>query len=513
MRRARSILLALIWIGFGVAAWVHYRSDQRKREPSDAFVRKYQVALRRPAHAETIHFAPAADLANEVAADVALQDVTRSVNLNALEPAERQAWLDAVPRYGEELADAHALLLDAIRERPGWPFHRALLGEIEFVRRSPPDRWLIPLESARKGSPGEVSFSVFAANAIVETRRPDLVARARPIFASAMRDTQFVRTSYLDLIELLGHDAVFSLLPDDAAPLQVAIRSEAEVADVEAVTQLFPRWERAEWREREEDLRKVIERARMNDLAGLRQACTGWMAHHAPRDFDRPRGRAQLARLLDLWPDEPGSWYSDPRATLIAFFLDGRESEVDGRSLARAVSWLADVPDPIAARVALADGDLGTAEELARRSETAGSFEWTRFYVDLARHHLAAKRLADAAAALDRIAPTAQNECDVVVTRRAAAVVPPVYSGTQWSRGRLPVCVDRAGRQLASTFAVGDIPALVSYGFNDGRLGTTLLQPGRSTLTVPAPARPGRAIFFIDTVAGGDVQPTVAALR
>ncbi len=521
------IAAAVFWCGLAVASWLHYWSDRRGREPSDRFVSTYRVVDRRPAHAETIHFAPAADLASEVAADVALQDTTASIDLTTFDPATRQLWIDSVGRYDDELADARQLVLDAVRARPGWPFHRALLGEIEFVRarrslqlgRSP-DTWLVPLESAIASSPGEESFVTFAGSALIEAwpyLRVDLRPRARRLFAAALRNPGFAANSYLDVVDVLGHNSASALLPDLPATLMAAIRAEGEVADVEEVARLFSRWERAEWRERERDLQLVERRAELNDDLGVSRACTDWITRHAPGDFDSPAGRRQVASLLALWPDRPGQWRTDPRAEIILFFLDGRRTEVDGRELARATASLADTPAPIAARAALLGGDLYAAESLVRAADTAGSFEWTRFYVDLAYYHLRAKRTKEARSALDLVSPAAQDECDVALARAAvergpSPQVPALYPAEYWSGPRVPVCITR-GAALEVVFDVSPYPSMISYGFDEGRSATVFAAAGRGKITVPVEGRSGRHIFFLRPIAGGEVKPAAALLR
>lgn len=536
MKRAARYGLAIFWVALLVVSWLHYRADLRRRVAVDRFVRTYAVAERRPAHEETIHFAPTADLAAEVAADVALQDALGSVNLSDVDPRLRQIWIDSVSRYDDELADARALLLEATRARPGWPYHRALLGEVEFIRARRAraldqsfERWLIPLRSALAGAPGEESFATFTGRAMIEAW-PALAdhwkREAQSILRTALRDPQFVRTSYLDLIEILGHDPVFALLPSAAPSLKAAIDSESEVADVEAVSELFPRWEEAEWREREADLGEVKKRARMNDAVGLRRACAAWVFRHRIEDFDTGAGRRQLSQLLELWPDEPGSWRTDRRADLILFFLDGRTADVDARALASAAASLTEIPRPVAARAALLAGDSYLADTIVRSSDTARALEWTRYYVELARHHLQEGRIEAAAVAIEQVSPAARNECDVAVARAAvdrakgkltadgkAAVT--VYPVEHWSRGLLPVCVaaDGGAKTLTATFEVKEIPALLSYGFDRGRLGTRLLPPGRSSVTVPMAGRGGRSLFWYSVIAGGEVQPVAAALR
>ena len=57
---------------------------------------------------------------------------------------------------------------------------------------------------------------------------------------------------------------------------------------------------------------------------------------------------------------------------------------------------------------------------------------------------------------------------------------------------------------LAATIEAAS-PALVSWGWNEGRNGTAYVQQGRSTLSVPVTGRSGRNNFFIRSLAGGAI--------
>ena len=527
MRRAFSAAAALFWIAGAGIAWMLYASDARARTAAHQFVDRYHVAERYPAHAATIALASTADLANEIAADVALQDISGSVDLSRVDAALRQLWISSVARFDDELADARGLLVEAVRLRPGWAFNRALLGELEFLRArrqmalpGATERWFVPLRSAMSDSPGEESFASFAGSALLEAW-PYVGATHRgetmPIFRRALRDPQFVQRSYLLLIDVAGHDAVFAALPESAPSIRFAIDAEAEVGDVDAVARLFPRWERVEWKARVDDLAAVRERERLADLPGAKGKAILWLTRHAIHDFDTPAGWRQLSELLAAWPHEPGTWRSDPRADIIQFLLEGRTRGVDGRAIRDAAALLAEVPPAVAARAALLAGDRFNAERIARGSATTGSFEWTDFYVDLAMERLAAGDRTEAAAALALVAPAARGECDVAIARAAidgrtsaAATTDPVAS---WTGLRVPLCLARNGRVVEALVDAAS-PAVVSFGWDDGRYGTLRLKAGANRIPIPTDGRAGRHVFFLRRVTGGEIIPLRAsALR
>lgn len=525
----RRIAIAVLCALAAAASVAYYVDDGARRDASARFVREYDVEKRRPSWAETIANAPSADVASELAADVALQDTAGTVNLSDLDDETRRLWITAVARFDDELRDARALVLQATRARPGWPYNRALLGQLEFMRArrqmtlaERPELWFVPLQSSIAQSPGEQPFSVFTAGALIEAW-PYLGAATRqaatPVFRTAMTDGRFVRTYYLDLVDIVGHDAMYQLLPDHPSSLRAAIEAEASVSDIEAVAGLYPRWERAEWSLRVADLKKIDERAALNDELGLRRECSAWTRQHTITDFDTPAGRRQVARVLSHWPPEHGSWRNDPRGDIVRFFLNGRATDAEPRGMQRAVSVLTDVPDPVAARVALLAGDVYGGESLARSSETAGAFEWTRFYVDLAYHHLAAGRKDEALQSLDAISSAAREECDVLVVRRliedAASAddrIPDHYPASFWSRNGVPVCIDRGITTMTVRFDLSS-PSVLSVGFDDGRSGTQTVQAGRATVSLPVGTRTGRHVFTVRRVAGGTMTPVDATLR
>lgn len=509
-----------------VSGWI-WLGDVESRRPAQEFVRQFHVEERRPEYAATIRYAPAADLAGEVAADIALQDALGSVSFADVPPETRRLWIETLGSLDAELESARGLLLDAVGHRPGWPYHRSLLGMVEYVRArrrvqlgGSMERWLTPLELTVPAAPADPSAAVFASAALIEAapHRGALDrARALPVFAAAMHDPAFVDEHYLDLVDLLGHEAVWRLMPDAAAPLRAAVRAEASTGDVQAAAALYPRWERAELRIRQSDLEAIQLRAKRDDAARVRAACAAWARQHSVFDFDSPVGREQAAALLAIWPAEPGAWLSDPRSDFIRFFLD-RPGNVDGHALARAASALDGAPRPVLARALLRAGDASAAQTVARNSETRGSFEWTPFYVDLAYAQLRNGNRTEAAAALDAIAPAAQNECDVALARAAISGARPLltasaYSAAGWSNANLPLCAAPDRRTFNVRWDAGDGPALIEYGFDQGRAATRLLQPGAQQIAVPLEGRIGRHIFSYRVIAGGGLTPLEATLQ
>jgi hypothetical protein len=531
-----STCVFVVSTALGFASVFHYRADAEKRTPVEAFVKRFHMTERRPEWARTVAVAPTADMGAEVAVDAALLDARGSVRLIDVDPATRQLWMELLPMLDVELDAARALLLEALRERPGWSYHEKLLGQIEYVRARrgrrlgvAPERWLRPLELAMASVPGDPSIATIAGTAILEAW-PSLASvdmrQVRPILRKAFEDPDFVAIRYDDVAELLSQQEANALLPEDAACLRAAVGSETRRRHVAGAAALYPRWERAELRARADDLQKIVARMNVNDAGGMRTACRAWARSHSVWDFDNTYGRRQAARVLELWPNDAGSWNKDPRSDFVRFFVD-RPKDVDGAAVARAATALTGVPLPVLARATLLSGDLYRAQSIAQSSDALGSFSWTRFQVDVAAYHLAAKRDTEAAEALTLISPSAQNECDVALTRRMLAnatgakadvdpaIFPVDYAAGMWSRADLPICIDpdKRARELIVDLIVANGPALVSVGFDQGRMGTVALPPGRSRIRTALGDRRGRHIFFYRTEVGGAVAPISGALR
>src|SRR5258708_36019818 len=133
-------LVAAVAIILVIVSAVRYGSDLRDRKPAERFLVSFDVAARRPAEAATLGLVPAADLGANVIADIALSDAVGTVRLADASPDLRARWLRAVEHVDDELVAARNLALDALAERPGWPAHWSMLGELVYAsqRRGPP---------------------------------------------------------------------------------------------------------------------------------------------------------------------------------------------------------------------------------------------------------------------------------------------------------------------------------------------------------------------------------------
>jgi len=530
-------ILAVVAIALAIASIVRYSDDRRARASAGKFVHDFDVAERRPEIASTLPLVPAADLGANVVADVALSDAFGTVHLADVTPELREKWLRAVERLGSELDAARDITLDALAERPGWPRHWTTLGELVYAsqRRSfganDARLWQTPLRIGIESFPGDDGATTFASTAYLESW-PELTdaARAHAMkgFRRALLDPAFASRGFPLLIAAIGPDAAIAILPPVADTLRPAFESFARDGEVANAAAIYRRWEEAEWASRISDLRELEERARLNDVEKQRDVAQSWLARHRPTDFDSPAGREQVLRVLQLAVnDRVGTWQGDVRGPAIRFLLNRRvmsgtpgrrgiETAPGGATIATVVASMTGVPDPIRARARLLGGDIEGARAIFDRSDSAGSFEWTPFLLDLAEYRLSQGAADGVRNALDGLSPATHDECDVLAVRRKLAQLegatptaspnPQTLPATAWSAtGALSLCIEEgASRELITTVDAQQ-PALVSWGWNDGRHGVLYLQPGRTGVRVSTNGRAGRQTFFIRTLAGGPV--------
>lgn len=226
------ILVAVVCVAFSALSVIHYQRDQKRRAAVNQFVKSFHVAERRPAFADAIKSAPAADLAYEMAANVALQDSTGPLQVSELDPATRKLWKTDMGRVNEELFAARTLLIKALSQRPSWPYHRSLLGMIEYTRGSKQRKfdaqsryWFRLLVSGMRSAPGDHSLQTFAALALTESWS-DLDETGRQeaplIFRAALANPDFVSNIYPSLVIAVGAARAQSLLPSSAPSLRAA---------------------------------------------------------------------------------------------------------------------------------------------------------------------------------------------------------------------------------------------------------------------------------------------------
>jgi hypothetical protein len=519
-RLAGAVCLALAALSL-----VHYVGDLRLRDPAERFVRNFSVDRRHPFEVAAMRLEPSGDLACAMAVDAALRETPR------------------VPP--EELMEARDLMLRALAVRPGWPFHAYLLGQTAAGLSahsdggdppSRPDQWAVPLRVAARAAPGADSIAEVRGSAYLEMwphLDSALRAEAAAALPRAFLDPAFVSREFPAAVAALGAPEASALIPDAARPLREAVRVLSAAGDIQAMSTLYPRLLLAERGARADDLRKIEKRDRLGDLEGKRTACLNWVAEHAIGEYDDAPGRAEVARLLELWPsDRWGAWTADPRADLVAFFLNGREEAVRAGPLARTVEALAGVPSSIRARAKVLAGDESGALELAGQAEP-DSFEWVPFFASLARLKLRQGEPAQARAALERLPPAAMDDCEVLLARREVAQVladgrevesvrqklesaAPGGRRDSWSPGgTLLLCLDplRVRGHVLEVSTQTASPAVVAYGWDGGRAGISSIPKGEGVLRIPVAGLSGRRSLSIRALAGGPVQPVKATLE
>lgn len=535
LARVMSVLAAAGLLALAAVAIVRYRADLERRKPLEAFAVRYSLQQRHEEDAHSLAKAPTFEFGAESVARAAVSDAAGGVDLSKVSSEVRTLWLDVVGELDTELATASTLLLDAIRFRPGWAYNHAYLGVAQYhlARRNAhlgehPERWLTPFRVAIAAAPGDRWTAVWAGYAAIDSW-PYLSGAQResvvPLLREALQDPNYVADSFLPVIDAVGHDRAFAMLPNAAAPLYAAMKVEAEAAHTDAAAALFRRWERAEWQERVRDLNEVEERYRLDDRSGTLQQVRSWASRHHFFGFDTPAGRAQVARLLALWPSEPGEWGRDPRTRAVRYLLDRPLSDTERRAIGNTVNALSRMPPPERARALVVAGDSYGAEAIANAAGGGVGLEWTPYFVASIHDHLRNGRLTDARATLRRVAPMALDECDVAVARQAieaaegsslplpAQTAPVTYPAAAWAGQRLAVCVDpfAVARGLRVEFSA-EADALVSFGFDDGRLATALFPAGNVTIRVPLDDGGGRRVFGYRTIAGGPVRALTATI-
>jgi hypothetical protein len=546
-----SRIIAAVAMMLAFFSFDRWEKDRVGRGAAERFVVAYDVEARRPDEGPALARTPAADLSANVVASIALSDATGPVALGDLSPDLRARWLRAVEKVDDELLTARSITLDAIASRPGWAAHYSNLGRLVYFSQrrdvlSPSIRdavdWEEPLHIAAAGAPGDDSTATFLAAACLEIW-PQLSDQQRRkaivLFRRALLDPSFTSLAFPILLDAVGHREAITLLPPVPGTLRGAFQALADSGDAAGAMAVYRRWEQAEWRARTSGLRAIEERWRMNDVEKQRALASDWIAGHPAADFDTEEGRHQVLRVIQLGVnDRIGVWPSDPRATVVRFFLNrrltlgpgvGLETAPGGAAISMAASALNGVPDPERARARLFAGDLYGAESLFQRSESAGSFEWTPFLLDLARFRISQKLFDGAGMALDAVAPAARNECDALIVRKQLAValgkdpseasqapaVQQLPQGFWTTSGVLSLCIDPDAAQLQrlTTTLESKSPALISYGWNGGRQGSMLLPAGRVLLSVPLSNLTGRNTFFVQTLAGGPTRPVASKVE
>jgi hypothetical protein len=520
-------LLALMSLGFAYASYATYAMDRSSRIPAQKFAKQYTMPLRRPEIVKSLEYAPSGDFATDLVADATLRDVAVPVNLSGLPADARAAWIDAVPKYDEQMTRATNLALDAIAGRPGWPYHSALLGQLVYTRQArslSPDLvrnhalWSKPLHDAATNASTDDALWQSLALAQLQTWA-DLgrihAKTAHPIFLHAFEDPEFVTNTFAQAVNTIGKETAFRALPDRAKPLWRALQEVGKGGDVLAAWAIHQRWDAAEWRERGEDLTAIEKHAARRDVEETRRLCVQWTSVHSVWDYDSKEAHRQAARLLEMWPGgTEGRWIDDPRSQIARYFLSGRTADVNGGALLRSIDSLAGVPQPVAARIHVLAGDIAGAESIAKSSDSFGTFEWTPYILELARHWNVQRDKTRASAALAQLAPAAREECDALMVRRdiegkeKVAIGSRDLSSPAAVGSPIALCIDQS--TPLSVRITSAASAIVDYGWDGARSASALVTSVSRSLSLAAPPQRGmRQLTTRPAVAGTAAEVVV----
>lgn len=527
--RLPRTLAALVCLGLAAVSILSFRWHLSERASSKAFVKRFALDLRRADEIGAMAFEPEPDLAASIAVNAALRDAAAPLP-SALGLGARE----------EEVAAARDLVLDALAKRPGWAYHRFLLGQLAYETGGPKraaegwETWATPLRLAAAGAPGlDATWSALGKIHLENWQELSSAQRseALPVLRRALKDSRFVSSQFLAVSQAVGRDEAMKLLPENPELLGAAADALSSRGDLAAAATMLGRQEAAQRKARADQLRRIEARFRSRDRGGLQAGCLDWATENPVSELDDPAGRAQAARVLELWPgDRGGPWETDPRADLVRFFLDGRESAVSAVTLSRTLDALSDVPDHVTARVRLRAGDVAGAQELADRPQNQGGAEWTLYYADLARLLLRQGHAREARGALDRFSLADRDDCDALLARRDVARAlgdlaeqalvgqrlvamrssprrrDPVPGGA-----RLSICVDP---ELADSSSL-DLkllpqgPSVVRYGWGSGREGVLFLQNERM-VQVRLAGLSGARDLTVQSVAGAAVRASAS---
>ena len=533
-----SALLSALSVVAALMSVVLYARDRSSRVAPVRFATEFTMNIRRPELAATLQYAPSGDFASDLLADGTLRDVLDVVNLNGVPPDARAAWIDAPAHFDEQMSRAVDLMLDSVRERPGWPYHESLLGQVAYTRDARTlsgdlvnkyERWRTPFLAGASGAGSDDALWQALAVAYLQTW-PSLARTWEPtssiVFRRAFEDDEFVKNTFGSALALLGTERAVRDLPDSPRSLWQAFQQIAKSGDLETAWTVHQRWDAAEWRQRGIDLAKAELHAARGDTADVRRLCEGWTGRHSVWNYDSPAAHAQAARLLELWPaGRQGKWNGDPRGEIVRYFLAGRTREVKGTILARVTDNLTGVPLPIQAQVKVLAGDVYGADSLARSAGGFGSFEWTPYLLELSRYWLRSNNAANAAAALAQLAPGAREECDAAILRRIVQRGPDKDSRRpaleQEAGSKEPIEI---GRDYALCLSSGSgeslivnvsavAPLVLDYGWDGARSATVVIDATHKAFAIALPRAEGRRRLMTRVASGKSAGSMTATWR
>lgn len=507
-KHALHVVLSLSCLAAGFASYAIFAEDGASRLPADRFAEKYQLPLRRPEIVDSLKYAPSGAFATDLVADATLRDVVVPISLNGLAPEVRAAWLDAVPRYEEQMADATELSLDAIAERPGWPYHASLVGQLTYtqdVRALSADlierhaRWSEPLYSAAMTAGSDEGLWQSLALAYVQTwpaLSPAHSATAPQVFRNAFVDPEFLRRTLGPTMQIVGKDTALASIPESPAALWEAFEQLNDDGDIASAWRLHQRWDAAEWESSVEDLRTAERALRSGDVNRGRQLCERWAARHSVWNYDSAAAHQMAIRLLEIWPSgRRGVWPNDARARIVRYLLPRIGDRTSAGPL-KVIEDLDYVPDEIRAECQLVAGDIGESWRVATEAADFGvSNDWTNYIV-------AAVRAAALQGDRSRAARLAQYLPRRVMSGCTGAAVTSLLSGNKTSLSAQPagptsvpagtavVICTPSGRMETTILAEAGTACIADVTVDSARVGSLSI-PAEDILKVTVRHQPG----------------------
>jgi hypothetical protein len=490
-------------LGLGLSS-AQYARDLRLRRAAGDFVRA--AGAESPDALVDLGSAPRGDLAVDVAIRAAMGD-------------------EDSPLPQDLSRRARDLLLDAAAFRPAWAEHRYLLAMA--LVGEPKDRTRRALRLAADAAPGVDAVWPALARAELDSWS-DLSAAERATaeepLRNSLRNTRFVKSDFSEIVAAVGVPRAMELLPDHTSALEAAAASLSGLGETAAASRLLIRAEAAERRSRAEDLQNLERRRRLGDQDALRAGCARWFGSHPFGQFDDPRGRAELAWLLEIWPeDRRSTWVRNAKLRLIEFFLEGKRLEASPKVLGDTVDSLSSPPPLAAARIALRAGNVEEAERIAS-SAAATDREWGPYLLDLARAEIARGRLGESELALARLPTPFREGCDAVLlarqiargrrdelhladAERRLAERRAIPDGDLASSGSVAICLDPERSSSRVLLHVGPgSPSILAYGWGPSRGATVALSGEATVLSIPTTGLQGQNALWGAFLSGGPVR-------
>ncbi len=483
------------------------------------------------------------DLTYQSDPDRARLALARAIVGGALDPATAAA-------LGDRLETARTLAAEALPRRPSDWQAPMILGAATYLQQSvardpalirEARRWQDPLLRSRELAPAETEPTQFLATAYLElwpVLSEERQESAREIVRLALADMRhFDRLLPPWLARAESTRQLFAAMPEAVYAWGKLRRAYADEHDWRGFVAAHERLRQAQAREDEKSMAEAEERLAGGDLRYARHMFLLAASSALPELENVPL----VARALELCPPAPfNAAYAEGLRRHLELALELcqlRDCPYEPAIVARMAANAGELPPPLAARAALAGGDLGRAELIERQNGALPwSPEWSAYRLDVARELTRRKDLEAAEAALDLLHPTwlvqpeverarlelarAGNEAAWIAAaeRRLAELARRELGPRDWERRdrvfRARFWSEAPVREARLTFA--DTPAegaAIAVRSNGRHLDTVAIRQQRE-ITIPL-AGNAREIHLleIETLGGAVVVPGRLELR